>query len=94
MSMPLGKLVRLVGHNAVRNRRHFALSAFGIVVGIASFVFFLGLSMGVRGWVLEMFPIDRVEVIAPRTSLVGTLGLDMQRKLDDSTVQTIAARPG
>ena len=92
--MPFGKLVRLVGRNAVRNRRHFILSGFGIVVGIASFVFFLGLSMGVRSWVLEMFPIDRVEVIAPRTALVGALGIEAQKKLDDAIVEQIRRRDG
>jgi putative ABC transport system permease protein len=92
--MPLSKLVRLVGRNAVRNRRHFILSGFGIVVGIASFVFFLGLSMGVRSWVLEMFPIDRVEVIAPRTALVGSLGIEAQKKLDDAIVEEIREHDG
>lgn len=89
MTMPSGELVRLVGRNAVRNRRHFLLSGFGIVVGIAAFVFFLGLSMGVRDWVLQMFPIDRVEVIAPRTALVGALGIESQKKLDDAVVKRI-----
>ena len=92
--MPFSKLVRLVGRNAVRNRRHFILSGFGIVVGIASFVFFLALSMGVRSWVLEMFPIDRVEVIAPRTALVGALGLEAQKKLDDAVVKQIREHHG
>jgi putative ABC transport system permease protein len=94
MSMPVGKLFRLVGENALRNRRQFILSAFGIVVGIASFVFFLGLSLGVRSWVLEMFPIDRIEVIAPRTALVGSLGIETQRKLDDQVVEVLRNRPG
>jgi ABC-type antimicrobial peptide transport system permease subunit len=92
--MPFSKLVRLVGRNAVRNRRHFILSGFGIVVGIASFVFFLALSMGVRSWVLEMFPIDRVEVIAPRTALVGALGIEAQKKLDDGIVKQIREHDG
>ncbi|HWM84604.1 MAG TPA: FtsX-like permease family protein [Kofleriaceae bacterium] len=92
--MSVGRLARLVGHNAVRNRRHFALSAFGIVIGIASFIFFLSLSMGVRGWVLELFPIDQVEVIAPRTSLIGALGLDAQKKLDDAVAQKIRDHDG
>ena len=94
MTMPASKLLRLVGQNAVRNRRHFILSGFGIVVGIAAFVFFLALSMGVRTWVLQMFPIDRVEVIAPRTALVGSLGLEIQKKLDDAIVEQIRARDG
>jgi ABC-type antimicrobial peptide transport system permease subunit len=87
--MSPGSLARLVGHNAVRNRRHFALSAFGIVIGIAAFIFFLALSMGVRGWVLELFPIDQVEVVAPRTSLIGALGVESQKKLDDAIARKI-----
>jgi putative ABC transport system permease protein len=90
--MPAGKLVRLVGRNVLRSPRHFALSAFGIVVGIASFVFFLGLSMGVKQVILgELFPLDRVEVVAPRASF---LGRDYRKKLDDAVVAQIRARPG
>ena len=44
--MPAGKLVRLVLDNALRSRGDFVLSAFGIVIGIASYVFFLSLAMG------------------------------------------------
>lgn len=89
--MPLGKLCRLVGQNASRNRRHFALSAFGIVIGIAAFVFFLALSMGVRGVVLDIFPLDKVEVVAPRTNL---LGQSFGAKLDDAVVEKLRGRDG
>ncbi|HTE53917.1 MAG TPA: ABC transporter permease [Kofleriaceae bacterium] len=92
--MSPGRLARLVGHNAIRNRRHFALSAFGIVVGIAAFIFFLALSMGVRGWVLELFPIDQVEVIAPRTSLIGSLGMESQADLNDAVAAKIREHDG
>lgn len=87
--IPFGKLVAVVRTNAARNRREFVLSGFGIVVGIAAFVFFLGLSMGVREQVLEVFPLDRVEVIAPRASM---LGVDMTKRLDDSVVEAIEAQ--
>ncbi|ACY15962.1 ABC transporter permease [Haliangium ochraceum] len=90
--MPTPKLVRLVARNLARSPRHFALSAFGIVVGIAAFVFFLGLSLGVKSVVLgELFPVDRVEVVAPRASF---LGKDLTKKLDDQVVETIRTRPG
>jgi putative ABC transport system permease protein len=92
--MSPGRLARLVGHNAVRNRRHFALSAFGIVIGIAAFIFFLGLSMGVRGWVMQMFPIDEVEIIAPRTSLIGALGMSSGKRLDESVVAKLRDHDG
>jgi len=46
--IPPAKLARVVAANTLRSPRHFVLSAFVIVIGIASFVFFLGLSMGVQ----------------------------------------------
>ena len=89
--MPMGKLARLVTGNTLRNRKQFVLSAFGVVVGIGAFVFFLGLSMGVRKVVLgEMFPLDVVEVIAPQASF---LGKDISTKITGETVQKISARP-
>lgn len=88
--MPAGKLTRVIVANTIRSPRHFILSAFGIVIGIASFVFFLGLSMGVRNVILgKIFPLERVEVVAPRASL---LGVDVSKKLDDSTVELIRGR--
>lgn len=89
--MQLGNLARIVGRNTVRSPKHFVLSAFGIVIGIASFVFFLGLSMGVRNVVLgEIFPLDQVEVVAPRATFFGQ---DMRKRIDDAVVDEIRARP-
>ncbi|RMH45025.1 MAG: ABC transporter permease [Deltaproteobacteria bacterium] len=89
--MPFRKLVAMVLRNAVRNRGEFALSAFGIVVGIAAFVFFLGLSGGVRAVILgeDLFPIDRLEVVAPKVNV----GIELGARLDDSVVERIRARP-
>jgi putative ABC transport system permease protein len=87
--MPTGKLVRLLGQNLRRNVKHLLLSAFGIVVGIAAFVFFWGLSRGVSHVLLhDIFPIDRIEVVAPKTSITG-----VQIKLDDKVVESVRARP-
>jgi ABC-type lipoprotein release transport system permease subunit len=89
--MPMGNLVRMVAKNTVRSPKHFVLSAFGIVIGIASFVFFLALSLGVRNVILgKIFPLEVVEVIAPHTS-VG--GLDMTIPLDDAVVAKLRAHP-
>lgn len=89
--MPVGNLLRTIARNTVRSPKHFVLSAFGIVVGISSFVFFLGLSLGVRNVVLgKIFPLDQVEVIAPRTSFAGE---DFTLKLDDGIVGKLAANP-
>lgn len=87
--MKFGSLAKVVRQNLRRNVRSLILSAFGIAVGIAAFVFFWGLSAGVSRVVLhDIFPIDRVEVIAPKTSLTGITTV-----LDDAVVQKIAARP-
>jgi hypothetical protein len=80
----------MVAANTLRSRRHFILSAFGIVIGIATFVVFLASTEQV-GTVLEkIFPVEQVQVIAPRASL---LGKDISKKLDDSIVQKIRSRP-
>jgi len=39
--MPGKSLMRMIAGNTLRSRRHFVLSAFGIVIGIATFVVFL-----------------------------------------------------
>ena len=89
--MPAGNLVRMVLSNTVRSPRHFVLSVFGIVIGIASFALFLALSTGVSNVLLgKVFPIEQVEVRAPHASL---LGKDISKKLDDKVVDTIKQRP-
>jgi hypothetical protein len=87
--MPLRPLTRLVRQNLRRNLRHFVASGVGILLGIAAFVFILGLSGGATKVFLgDMFPIDRVEVIAPKTSLVGG-----RIVLDEGLVAQVRARP-
>src|SRR6185295_17727789 len=87
--MPAGSLARMVVSNTLRSRRHFILSAFGIVIGIATFVLFLASTEQV-GLVLEkIFPVEEVEVVAPQVSL---LGKDISKRLDDSLVEIIKTR--
>jgi putative ABC transport system permease protein len=89
--MPLSNLLKMVFRNTVRSPKHFVLSAFGIVIGIGSFVFFLGLSLGVRNVILgKIFPLDVVQVIAPHTS-VG--GVDLTDPLDDADVALLKSHP-
>lgn len=89
MSHAAPTLTGLTRQNLSRNRRVLALSAVGIVIGIAAFVFFLGLSRGVRQVVLgDIFPINRVEVIPPKASLTG-----LSLPVDDALVAKIRARP-
>jgi hypothetical protein len=88
--MPPKKLLRMVVANTLRSPRHFILSAFGIVIGIGAFVLFLALTQR-AGEVLEkVFPIDEVQVVAP-TVAVGPL--DATKRLDDTVVKRILARP-
>jgi hypothetical protein len=98
------KLARLIGQSVARAPRPFALSIFGITVGIAALSFFLALSLGMRERVLHrIFPADRVEVVPAKTSLAeGALGaLDTlgsllgagPRPLDDAVIAELRRHP-
>ncbi len=88
--MPAKNLVRMVVANTLRSPRHFILSAFGIVIGIGAFVLFLALTQRAGSVLEKVFPLDEVQVVAPRVSL---LGKDTSKRLDMSTVKIIQARP-
>ncbi|HEU0033795.1 MAG TPA: ABC transporter permease [Kofleriaceae bacterium] len=88
--MPAKNLVKMVLKNTVRSPRHFILSAFGIWIGIGAFVLFLALTQKAGDVLEQVFPLNEVQVIAPR---VSTFGKDTSKKLDDKTVQTIRSRP-
>ena len=88
--MPAGNLVRMIVKNTIRSPRHFALSAFGIVIGIAAFVFFVALALGVSNVILAIFPLDVVEVTAPRASFAGK---DTTIPLTDDTVAMLKTHP-
>jgi hypothetical protein len=64
--MPSGNLGRMVAGNTLRSRRHFVLSAFGIVIGIATFVVFLASTEQVGAVLEKIFPVEQVQVVAPR----------------------------
>jgi hypothetical protein len=87
--MPAGKLSRMVVANTLRSRRHFILSAFGIVIGIATFVVFLASTEQVGNVLEKIFPVEQVQVVAPQVSFFGK---DTSKKLDDAIVQKIKAR--
>ncbi len=91
-------LVALVRQNLSRSRRSFALSVFGISVGIASLTFFLALSAGVRHVVLgQVFPVGQIEVVPSKSSLEGPLGmfssLSGPKPLTEEAARALAARP-
>ncbi|MDB4966134.1 MAG: hypothetical protein JWN44_1823 [Myxococcales bacterium] len=91
-------LVALVRQNLSRSRRSFALSVFGISVGIASLAFFLALSAGVRQVVLgKVFPIGQLEVVPSRSSVEGPIGLfsgfSGPKPLTEEAARTLSSRP-
>jgi len=88
--MPAKNLGRMVLKNTLRSPGHFFLSAFGIWIGICAFVFFLSLTQRASSVLEKIFPLDEVQVVAPRVSL---LGKDASKKLDDATVEIIKSRP-
>ncbi len=95
--MRSARLFSLVLGNLRRSRNHFLLASIGIVVGIATFAFFLSLGLGVRAVVLgKIFPLDQLEVV-PRSLAVnvGPLRMGMGKDaLDDEMVAKLRDLPG
>lgn len=92
---------RLVVVNIRRAPRTFALSVFGIAVGISVLTFFVSLSLGMQRRVLgRIFPQGRVEVVPAKSTLdQGLLGGALEalgggpQLLSDDLVQKLRARP-
>jgi ABC-type lipoprotein release transport system permease subunit len=92
--MQSSKLTRLIGQNIRRNFSHFSMSAIGIVVGIASLSFFVGLRNGVKVWIhsADILPLNKMEVIPPKSD-INISPEKLNRALDDSVVSKIRSRP-
>jgi putative ABC transport system permease protein len=91
------RLFTVVLANLRRSRNHFLLASIGIVVGIATFAFFLSLGLGVRQVVLgKIFPLDKLEVIPRNLDVdVGPLRMGLGKDvIDDAMAARIAALPG
>ncbi|MBK9069664.1 MAG: ABC transporter permease [Myxococcales bacterium] len=88
--MRAGTLARVVLAGAFRSPKEFALSSLGIVVGIAAFVLFVALALGVRKVIVKVFPLEQVEVAAPLTTFVGK---NTSKQIGDEVVASIRARP-
>lgn len=91
------RLFTVVLGNLRRSRNHFLLASIGIVVGIATFAFFLALGLGVRQVVLgKIFPLDKIEVIPRNLDVdVGPLRMGLGKDvIDDAMAARIAALPG
>ena len=94
--MRTGRLLSVVTANLNRSRNHFMLASVGIVVGIATFAFFISLGLGVRGVVLgKIFPLDQLEVVPKSLDLaVGPLALGGGGVIDQDKVEELEAIPG
>lgn len=94
------RLSGLVFRNLRRHKRSFAFSVVGIVLGVSSFVAFLGLGQGLRRNVLEeVFVVDQVEVVPKRYQMggidySGSLFGGGTTGLDDYTLDDLGALPG
>lgn len=92
-------LGRIVARNVRRSTRNFVMSGVGIVVGVATLVFFVGLGEGIKDVVLgKVFIIDQVEVVPKRYDTgfgAGSLlGIGGGAKLDDGVVQAFTEVEG
>ncbi len=87
------KLGRIVAKNMRRNMGHLALSAIGIVAGIAAFSFFLALGVGVKHWVHgdNFLPLTKLEIIPPKKSLEEDPS-KLKNPITDELVARIRAR--
>jgi putative ABC transport system permease protein len=95
--MRSARLFSLVLGNLRRSRNHFLLASIGIVVGIATFAFFLALGLGVRQVVLgKIFPLDKIEVVPRNLDVdVGPLRMGLGTDvIDDAKVAELEALPG
>ncbi|MFN3198094.1 MAG: FtsX-like permease family protein [Bradymonadia bacterium] len=98
--MSPGRLLSLVGQNIKRSRKNFLMSGIGIVVGVATFVFFMGLGEGIKNVVLgRIFLIDQVEVVKKTfdTGIIQTdsiMGFGASKSLNDDLVEAFKEIPG
>jgi putative ABC transport system permease protein len=84
-------LAGLVSQSIWRARGTLGLAAFGVAVGIAALSFFLSLSDGLRAAVGEIFPLERLEVVAPSSGggALGLLGGSSPATLTDADLQKV-----
>ncbi len=94
--MRMARMLRMVTANLKRSRNHFLLASVGIVVGIATFAFFVSLGLGVRDVVLgKIFPLDQLEVVPKSLDVaVGPLSLGGGAIIDQAKVDELQAIDG
>lgn len=85
-------ILHLVRQNIIRNKKTLLISSLGLIIGIASLVFFLALGNGVKRVVLEdMFAIRQIEVV-PRTYDFGFTKFSII-KLDERAIDKLSSIP-
>ncbi|MBQ1926467.1 MAG: FtsX-like permease family protein [Proteobacteria bacterium] len=85
-------ILHLVRQNILRNKKTLLVSSIGLIIGIASLVFFLALGNGVKRVVLEdMFAIRQIEVV-PRTYDFGFTKFSIV-KLDERAIDKLSSIP-
>ena len=98
--MRASAIAALVGQNASRSKKNFIMSGFGIVVGVATFVFFIGLGEGIKKVVLgKIFIANQIEIVRKTfdtglTQSDSFLGLGGTRALDDQVAAELGSLPG
>lgn len=92
--MKPGRYAALVRQSLRRHRGHFFLSSLGIVIGVATLIFFTSLGTGVQRTVLEeVFVIGQIEVVDPADG-VGSLFGSGPSGLGDREIRQLEAIPG
>ncbi|MFU8805269.1 MAG: ABC transporter permease, partial [Bradymonadaceae bacterium] len=96
--MTFKKLIELVLQSVRRNRRDYILSSIGIVVGIATLLFFTALGNGIKTVVLEqVFVIGQLEVEKKTYDIGGMRSGGLfggGSKLDDAMAERLSEIPG
>lgn len=93
----MARIGNLVIQSIRRNLRDFVFSSIGIVIGIATLLFFTALGAGIQQTVLErVFVVRQLEVEKPSydLGLVQSGGLFGGKRLNDATVEQLAELPG
>lgn len=84
------RMVRAAFASTFRDRRSYALAIFGITFGIWLFVLVSAFAVRALSIVYAQFPVEDVEVIAPRAALAG---LNLTKELTDETVAKLDRHP-
>lgn len=88
---------QLVMQSIRRNRRDFVFSSIGIVIGIATLLFFTALGSGIKETVLErVFVVSQLEVVKPsfEMGLLQSESMFGKKSLDDALVERLGKVEG